>query len=692
MTATPFTRVLVANRGEIALRIMRTARRMGLGTVAVYSSADADAPHVRAADRAVAIGAAPPAESYLSIPALLDAARRSGADAVHPGYGFLAENAAFARACRAAGLVFIGPPPEAIDAMGDKAAAKRLVQAAGVPCVPGGDDLDDEAALAERAAAIGYPLMVKARAGGGGRGMRRVAQPAEFAAALRSARSEAQAAFGDSTVILERALDDARHIEVQVFVDRDGRAIHLGERDCSVQRRHQKLIEEAPSPAVDATLRARLAASALAAVRATAYEGAGTIEFLVDRAGTHYFIEMNTRLQVEHPVTEAITGLDLVEWQLRIAAGEPLPLTQDDVRFEGHAIEVRLCAEDAGRGFLPASGVLGLWQPPPGLRVEHALHSGITVVPHYDSMIAKLIAHGRDRGDARRRLAAGLDALVALGMPTNRAFLARCLADPVFAAGEATTAFLGERADALAGPPADGAHPLAALAALVLFECAPDAVDDRGGAVVAHPLAHRLPVPTRLGIGAGDVAASVRRCGPRRVEVSTAHGVATFDLIEQRPTSLRFARDGLVDTVDFVRDTAGAWLQHRDVELRVEDRTLAAPARAKATDGDGTLRASMNGRVVAVTTRAGDRVEAGAPLVTLEAMKMEHVHAATRAGIVRSVPVAIGQQVATGGVLVDMEPAELPEQGPSIRRIDLGVVPSTVAGPLPSSGLAGLAP
>jgi geranyl-CoA carboxylase alpha subunit len=692
MTSTPFSRVLVANRGEIALRVMRTARRMGLGTVAVYSSADADAPHVHAADRAVAIGAAPPAESYLSIPKLLDAARCSGADAVHPGYGFLAENAAFARACHGAGLVFIGPPAEAIDAMGDKAAAKRLVQAAGVPCVPGCDDLDaDEAALAGRAATIGYPLMIKARAGGGGRGMRRVGSPADFAAAVRSARSEAQAAFGDSALILERALDAARHIEVQVFVDRAGRAIHLGERDCSVQRRHQKLIEEAPSPAVDAGLRERLAASALAAVRATAYEGAGTVEFLVDRDGAHHFIEMNTRLQVEHPVTEAITGLDLVEWQLRIAAGEPLPLTQDQVRFEGHAIEVRLCAEDAGRGFLPASGVLALWRPPPGLRVEHALHSGITVVPHYDSMIAKLIAHGRDRDDARRRLGAGLEALVALGVPTNRSFLRRCLADPVFAAGGATTAFLGERAEALAEPPAHGSHPLAAVAALVLFQCAPDALD-RGGDVAAHPLAHRLPVPMRLTIGGADVAASVRRSGPRRVDVSTPAGVAVFDLLEQHPTSLRFARDGIVETVDVVRDAAGAWLQHRGVELRVEDRTRAAPARAQTADGDGTLRASMNGRVVAVTARAGDRVEPGMPLVTLEAMKMEHVHAATRAGIVRSVPAAVGGQVAAGSVLVELEPVDVPTAGPSIRMVGSDQAPSTVSQPLPTDGPAALAP
>ncbi|MEO6744356.1 MAG: biotin carboxylase N-terminal domain-containing protein [Caldimonas sp.] len=660
MKATPFSRVLVANRGEIALRVMRSARRMGLGTVAVYSSADAEAPHVRAADQAVAIGAALPSESYLSIPALREAARKSRADAVHPGYGFLAESAEFARACRDAGLVFIGPSPEAISAMGDKAGAKRLMQAASVPCVPGWDGAADDAELAEHAAAIGYPVMIKARAGGGGRGMRLVHRPAGFAEALRSARSEAQAAFGDAAVILERALTAARHIEVQVFADRHGNVVHLGERDCSVQRRHQKLIEEAPSPAVDATLRERLATSALAAVRAVDYEGAGTVEFLLDRDGRHYFIEMNTRLQVEHPVTEAITGLDMVEWQFRVAAGEPLPLTQDQVRFDGHAIEVRLCAEDAAHGFMPASGTLACWQPPPGLRVEHALHSGMPIVPFYDSMIAKLVAHGRDRDEARRRLAAGLEALVALGVPTNRRFLSRCLVDPVFVAGEATTAFIGERSDALADPPGDGAHPLAALAALVLFQCAPHHVDDRGGEVIAPPLAHRLPVPMRLQIGSTAIAVRVQRTGARRVDVALASDSATFELLEQRPNFLRFIRDGVADAIDFVRDADGAWLQHQGIDLRVEDRTRAPPVRARDASGNGTLRASMNGRVVAVAVRVGDRVDAGAALVTLEAMKMEHVHVAPRAGVVRAVGVKVGQQVAAGSVVVELgvEPSD----------------------------------
>ena len=382
---TPFFKILVANRGEIALRVMRTARRIGYGVVAVYSDADRDALHVREADSAVRIGEALPAQSYLRIDAIIAAAKASGASAVHPGYGFLAENEEFAQACRDAGLVFIGPSPESIRAMGNKAGAKDIMQKAGVPCVPGyqGADQSDAGMLAE-AKKIGFPVMIKAVAGGGGRGMRLVVDAAAFSDALRSARSEAQGAFGDPTVILERAIVNPRHIEIQVFGDRYGNAIHLGERDCSVQRRHQKVIEEAPSPKVTSELRARMGAVAVAAVKSIGYEGAGTLEFLLDQSGDFYFMEMNTRLQVEHPVTEAITGLDLVELQLRIAAGEPLGLMQEDVKFSGHAIEVRLCSEDAGHDFMPQSGRMALWQMPDGIRVEHALQSGSEIPPFYE--------------------------------------------------------------------------------------------------------------------------------------------------------------------------------------------------------------------------------------------------------------------------------------------------------------------
>ena len=424
---TPFKKILIANRGEIALRVMRSARALGYRTVAVYSTADAHARHVREADQAVCIGEPLPAQSYLCIPAIIEAAKMTGADAVHPGYGFLAENAAFAQACREAGLVFIGPSPEAITAMGNKAGAKELMIAAGVPCIPGyqGDD-QSEARLTQEAALVGFPVMIKATAGGGGRGMRLVPSSAQFAELLRSAQSEAQNSFGDPHVILERAIIEPRHIEIQIFADRQGNAIHLGERDCSVQRRHQKVVEESPSPAVDAALRERMGATAVAAVKAIAYEGAGTLEFLLDREGNYYFMEMNTRLQVEHPVTEAITGLDLVELQLRVAAGEDLPLTQADVKFHGHAIEVRLCAEDTDQGFMPRSGTVALWQAASHLRVEHALESGTEIPPYYDSMIAKIIAHGRTRDEARRKLIRGLEDTVLLGVTTNQIGRASC--------------------------------------------------------------------------------------------------------------------------------------------------------------------------------------------------------------------------------------------------------------------------
>jgi len=656
--STPFGRLLIANRGEIALRILRTAHRLGLATVAVHGPADADAPHVRAAGVAVRIDAARPADAYRSIEALVDAARRSGADAVHPGYGFLAENAAFAQACRAAGLVFVGPSAEAIAAMGDKAGAKARVAAVGVPCIAGyAGDAQDDARLAAEAESIGYPVMIKARAGGGGRGMRRVERAADFPAALRSARSEAEGSFGDGALILECALDGARHIEVQVFADRHGGRLHLGERDCSVQRRHQKLIEEAPAPAVDAALRERLGASALAVLDAVAYEGAGTVEFLVDAGGRHWFMEMNTRLQVEHPVTEAITGLDLVEWQLRVAAGERLPLDAASLRFSGHAIEVRLCAEEPARDFLPHSGTLVRWQAPKGLRVEHALASGAVIAPDFDSMIAKLVAHGPDREAARRRLVAGLHDLVALGLPTNREYLLRCLEDPVFVAGAATTAFTGERAAALAAAAHADDSDMAAVGALTLFA----AFDDRGAAPATavspgHPLAHRLPVPMRLIVEGEELRATVTRLDANRVAVEVAGAPpVVFEDLACDAGLLRFRRDGIAEQAVFCRDARGLWLQWRGCSRRIDDTSRTAPARRGPAAADGKLRAAMAGRVVALLARPGERVEAGAPLLTLEAMKMEHAHAAPRSGILVAIHVAPGEQVAAGHLVAEVE-------------------------------------
>jgi len=651
MKRTPFFKVLIANRGEIALRIMRTARRLGYGVVAVYSDADRDALHVREADQAVRIGEALPSQSYLRIDAIIAAAKASGASAVHPGYGFLAENEDFALACRDAGLVFIGPSPEAIRAMGNKAGAKDIMLKAGVPCVPGYQGADQsDAVMLKEAKKIGFPVMVKAVAGGGGRGMRLVADAASFPDALRSARSEAQGAFGDPTVILERAIVDPRHIEVQVFGDRYGNAIHLGERDCSVQRRHQKLIEEAPSPAVSPKLRARMGAVAVAAVRSLRYEGAGTLEFLLDGNGEFYFMEMNTRLQVEHPVTEAITGLDLVELQLRVAAGEPLGLVQEDIKFSGHAIEVRLCSEDAGHDFMPQSGKMALWQMPEGIRVEHALRSDSEIPPFYDSMIAKLISHGTTRDEARGKLISGLEQLAAFGVTTNQAFLISCLRHPGFANGEATTAFIGKHRSELMTPRQDAAWETF-LAGLLLTLTNPFAPKWQGG----RSLAATFPVPVRVELDRGvhDVEIVGERDGgyqglgnkPYRVEV---HSVGS--------DTVQFSGNGLTESLKWFRDGDRLYFLYRGDTVAVRDLTLAAPVSAAASGGDGKVRAAMNGRVVAVLVKPGDKVAAGQPVMTLEAMKMEHVHTAGVAGTVSAIDVVEGEQVTTGKIVVEISP------------------------------------
>jgi geranyl-CoA carboxylase alpha subunit len=648
---TPFTKILIANRGEIACRIARTARDLGYRTVAVFSDADQGAPHVRLADEAVRIG--PPAanESYLKVDALVAAARQAGADAVHPGYGFLSENAEFAAACAAAGLVFIGPAPAAIRAMGNKARAKVLMLAAGVPCVPGyqGESQADDA-LTAQAHRIGFPLMVKAAAGGGGRGMRLVAGPDDLSKALARARSEAANAFGSDEVILERAITDARHVEIQIFADRHGNVIHLGERDCSVQRRHQKVIEEAPSPAVSAELRARMGEAAVAAARAIDYCGAGTVEFLLDAGGQFYFLEMNTRLQVEHPVTEAVTGLDLVAWQLRIAAGEALPLEQHQVALEGHAIEARLYAEDPYRGFLPGSGTVIDWRPASalGVRVDHGLRPGQDVSPFYDPMMAKIIAHGATREEARRRLIAAIEDSIVLGLDTNRSFLLSVLRHEAFAAGAATTAFIDQHF-AAGSPgmqrPAPDARTLA-LAAVLLF-------DGPGGSGRSRPWfsSGASPAwPLRLGLGDAQHMASIAALGADRFAVTLGERTIDIAIVERLANGVRYATDGLQRTAHHALHDGVLHLDLGGQTIAVREMVLEVGGLSRK-DASSRLLAPMNGSIVAVLGKAGDHVTRGQCIVVLEAMKMQHEIAAERDGVIETVSVKQGDQVATRQLL-----------------------------------------
>ncbi len=623
-------RLLIANRGEIARRVIRTARRMGVETVAVHSDADAKAPHVREADAAVRLGPPPARESYLDIARVIAAARGSGADSVHPGYGFLSENADFAEAVEAAGLVWVGPPPSAIRDMGPKDQAKRIMEAAGVPVTPGwrGDD-QSAVNLAARAAAVGFPVLIKAVAGGGGKGMRRVDRAEDFASALASAQREGAASFGDDRVMIERYVARPRHIEVQVFADAHGSVVHLYERDCSLQRRHQKVIEEAPAPGMTPEVRMSVCASAVAAARAVGYRGAGTVEFIADaseglRADRIWFMEMNTRLQVEHPITEAVTGLDLVEWQLRVAAGEPLPLRQEEITLDGWAMEARLYAENPATGFLPSTGRLERFRLPggPRVRVDAGVEEGGEVTPFYDPMIAKLIVHAPTREAAAAALSEACAAVEVHPVRTNAAFLARAAADPDFVAGRIDTGFIPERQEALAA-----ARPLGQA---LLDGYATDLREDAaaGGAAL-------LDAPELTGFRLN--------AAPRREVVLWVNG-------ERRTAALKPRSD-----VGPVRGGRPSLLfeagEAHEVGL---DPPVGAAAGAAS---DGRLLAPMPGRIVQLAVAAGDRVAKGAPVVTLEAMKMEHGLAAPFDAVVAEVAVEAGGQVAEGALLVRLEPA-----------------------------------
>ena len=663
-----FERVLIANRGEIAVRVARTLRRMDVEAVAVFSDADHHAPHLAAADLAMRLGPAPAAESYLNVERVIDAAVRSGSQAIHPGYGFLSERPDFARACQQAGIVFVGPSPEAIALLGDKAAAKRAAMDAGVPVVPGPAEALDDEQIAAWVAADALPVMLKAAAGGGGRGMRVVRELAALPAAIAAARREAGAAFGDDRLIVERFVEHARHIEVQVIADAHGGVLHLGERECSIQRRHQKVIEEAPSPAVSAELRERLGAAAVALARGCGYTGAGTVELVADRddPARFHFLEMNARLQVEHPVTEAVTGLDLVELQLRVAAGEKLPLTQEQVRMDGHAVEARIYAEDPSNGFLPSSGTIVAYREPAGaihggeppapgspdrgrpdgsLRLDSGVTAGFEVSTAYDAMLAKLIAHAPTRTLALRRLAAGLRRTSIVGPTPNIAWLGALLARPEVLRGELDTGLLERLGEQLAAPAEDPGL-MAGLAVLALLGEPP--CDDPWEARDGWRLADRAAATMRLELGApgsGElVTGEAVPDGPRDWRVGDA-------LVRPDSAGLRVSdADGRTRTVQVHRSGPAVWLVGRGAPIR------CAPARRTAARhaGAGSLQAPMPGLVIDVRAGAGAPVTEGEVLVVMESMKMELSIACPRDGVVQTVRVRTGDRVAQGDPLLEL--------------------------------------
>jgi acetyl-CoA/propionyl-CoA carboxylase biotin carboxyl carrier protein len=657
-----FDSVLVANRGEIAVRVIRTLRALGIRAIAVYSDADADARHVREAHTAVRIGPAEAAKSYLSIPAIVDAAVSTGAQAVHPGYGFLAENAEFARACEDAGLVFIGPPVAAIDAMGDKIRAKATVSKAGVPVVPGASDVDiPDGGFAEAAARVGYPLLLKPSAGGGGKGMRLVHAAEELDAAIESARREAKGSFGDDTLLMERFLTTPRHIEIQVLADTHGTVLHLGERECSLQRRHQKIIEEAPSVLLDPATREKMGSAAAEAARSVGYVGAGTVEFIMSAhdPDEFFFMEMNTRLQVEHPVTELVTGLDLVEWQVRVAAGERLTLTQDDVVLNGHAVEARVYAEDPARGFIPTGGtVLAVHEPTgDGVRVDSWMTPGAVVGSNYDPMLAKVIAWGPDRAAALHRLDRALADTALLGVGTNTAFLRGLLADDDVRAGRLDTELVDRRLSTLVSSDVPAEFFLAAaLDRLLELQPAGSVVDPWD-----------VPDGWRMG-GSGGVTFRLKSGQAKAVvRVQGTPADATVFVDDHDPVQASARRDGDVLEIRHAggfhryRQACGpdrtVWLARDGLSFPFGEQEFVLSSRGEAA-GAGPVTSPMPGTVLVVKVAVGDVVKAGTPLLVVEAMKMEHTVTAPIDGVVGELPVRAGQQVALDETLAVVTPHE----------------------------------
>jgi acetyl-CoA/propionyl-CoA carboxylase biotin carboxyl carrier protein len=657
-----FARVLIANRGEIAVRVQRTLRRLGVESVAVYSDGDAGAPHVRGADRALRIGPTPAAQSYLDIERVVEAALRSGAEAVHPGYGFLSENAHFARACADAGLTFVGPGPEAMELLGDKVAAKRAAEAAGVPILSGlsGERLGDEEIVAWAAGAE-LPLLLKAAAGGGGKGMRVVNDLAELPEALAAARREALGAFGDDRLLVERYLEASRHIEVQVLADAHGNAVHLGERECSLQRRHQKVVEESPSPVVDAELRERMGAAAVALAQSCGYVNAGTVELIAERddPGAFFFLEVNTRLQVEHPVTEAVTGLDLVELQLRVAAGEELGFGQEEVRLDGHAIEARLYAEDAAHGFLPSAGPIVAYREPGGLRVDSGIEAGSEVGLDYDPMLAKLISHAEDRGAALAELEAGLAELLVLGPATNAAYLRALLARPEVREGALDTGLIERLGDEIAPPPQEPVLAAVALAELLGPAPSDDPWDARDGwrqSGSAWARARLAGPDSELEVAIRAASAAFPSNGTGNAGLDGWEWEVGEDSGRFRFDGRALEVDGVSRTLSIYRDAGAVWVLDGGAEPARFELVTASGAAAGAVGG-GSLEAPMPGVVIDVRCEPGATVAEGDVLLVLESMKMELSIQSPRDGAVAEVLVGVGDQIARGQTLIALTDA-----------------------------------